>query len=731
MSRRQQQNGRRGGSRHHHANELLNFHFSTPAETRRENSSSNRSSGDYHAQNRRGGNHGRNHKNNPRRSAQHRASVRQTANSSMFHLHSSAEHTFLLTRRSPSKVNQNDYSFYGSDHSVSWESVRMVQQRVPCSDEVCCPICLCDFVSARISKCGHSFCLSCILRHVQTYAANNPYHPIKCPCCGIPLVVEDMRPVSFEAVRPVVLQQSLKLRKLHRQKASSSPFLPIPGAHVHSNPHFAPIAGIDADARYSRFNYLDPDAYHATLVANQGELEREARETVGAGLGNVSTEKMYLDLALGMVMAEQQKAHQQLEEETALMARFAGSNSGMYQAQSPAFVYTYDDHDAADGSASFSNLSLHDTDESALPNESWSEHGDSSIPGQRYRGDSICSYKSVDTASTPCSNHEMGRDDAANQKRSSRRHSRKKLHGSMYLDTENAVHLYQAEDGQLVFLNGFNMTCLLSDFSKGPPSTDSSPDANNHPRPAAPLPDVIEGRVLEKEHVHLTSETRKRMPFLNHIPLYTDIVFVELDLNHLLSEGTRRKFKNEIDKRRKKRQSKTQAEKRADRIARKEDQERINERKARLQLVDPDDEFFHAAVQMASEPAVVEAADFGPLPAAPRSPAVDAALAPTPASSSSFSFSQAAQRGSAAGLSSAEAFPELSSSRAFPTLGSPTPAASRGPSATTWGSGSSAKMLAPSKEPPNASGAPGGGKKKKKKGQKLVLFSTGGSRGYY
>ena len=714
-----------GGNSSQQANELLNFHFSTSASLQDASSANNSRN--------RGGNQGRNNrnnknKNNRRRSAQDRASVRQKADSSMFHLHSSAEHTFLLSRRSPSKMNANEYSFHGSDHSVSWESVRMVRQRVTIAqDENVCPICLCDFVCPRITKCGHSFCLSCILRHVQSSAAYNPYNPVRCPCCAIPIVIEDMRPVMMDTVQPVTLQQNLRLRKLHRQKASSAPFLPIPGAPQHANPHFAPTSGVDGDVKYSRFNYLDPDAYHASLVANQGELQREMKTCLG---GNSSVERMYLSLALEMVLEDQQKAQQEFPEEQALMARFASPNTGMYQAQSPALVY------------------IENVEENAADETSDINNGNSVSHIQRYRGDSISSYNSVDTASTPFSNHQDCEESAnkgkvaspSGKKRGARRKQRKKLdNGSMYLDASNSVHLYQAEDGQLVFLNGFNMTCLLSDFSKGPPD-DSSPNDNEKgkqqnrettKRQAGPLPDFLEGRVLEKETVHVTSEIRKRMPFLNHIPLYTDVVFVELDINHVLSEETKRKFKNDLAKRRKKRQSKVQAEKRADRQAKREDQDRINARKARLQTIDPEDEFFRAVVVPPPEPVPPEPSDFGPVlggePVSSSNELADEVVAAGQTHgisppSSSFSFSQAAQRANAI-----EEFPALSSSEAFPTLGSqPTPAPSRRGGSATWQSGRSSTKMASSEV---AGGSPGG-KKKKKKGQKLVLFSTGGARGY-
>ncbi len=447
---------------------------------------------------------------------------------------------------------------------------------------------------------------------------------------------------------------------------------------------------------------------------------------------------MYLNLALEIVLEEQLKAQQEFEEEKALMARFACSNSGMYQAQSPALIFK-EINESSTTDETNCIPALTDNDSVLKMQQS---------PVQRYRGDSVGSYKSVDSTSTPCSIQNDCEGDTtagkalspSSKKRNLRRKPRKKMNGSMFLDVSNAVHLYQAEDGQLVFLNGFNMTCLLSDFSKGPLSDEPSPDgtdkSNNQGEDrerklqsqAGPLPDFLEGRVLEKENVHLTSEIRKRMPFLNHIPLYTDIVFVELDLNHVLSEETKRKFKNEIAKRRKKRQSKAQAEKRADLQAQKEDQDRINARKARLQTIDPLDEFFRVAVAIPPEP-VPEAADFGPSLGGESFSSSNGNTEEIVAGGQniegtpppSFSFSQAAQRASAI-----EAFPALASSEAFPTLGSqPTSAPSRRGGSSTWSSKTSSAKMGSSAAGSNASG-----KKKKKKGEKLVLFSTGGARGY-
>lgn len=297
----------------------------------------------------------------------------------------------------------------------------------------------------------------------------------------------------------------------------------------------------------------------------------------------------------------------------------------------------------------------------------------------------------------------------------------------MYLDEEKAVNFYQAEDGQLIFLNGFNMTCLLSDYSRGPPPTFGNTEHNVPTQP--PLPDWIEGRVLEIEKVHLTADVRKRMPVFSHIPLYCDINFVELDLNHILTEATRRKFKVEFAKRRQRRQSKVEAEKRADRAAEREEMERINERKARLQTINPDDEFFRVAPAVTVGEDVMDPESFGPVLGSNNSNTVSTTSGQQqqPAAPP-ISFSEACRRGH-------DSATIILSDNAFPSLGGPSSSSSRSEAFPALGSsGSTTNPSEVDKKPSGAvlmaSNAPSGGKKTKKKGQKLVLFSTGGQRGY-
>ncbi|KAL3921401.1 MAG: hypothetical protein SGILL_002766 [Bacillariaceae sp.] len=509
------------------------------------------------------------------------------------------------------------------------------------------------------------------------------------------------------------MQSKFRLRKLHRTKQSSAPFLPLPEAPMHGNPHFCPTAKVDPDAKYSRFNFVDSDYFHSILVENQMELQREISSSVD------DAEKVYLGMALEIVMTQQQHAIHEREEEETLCERYAKPTAGMYLPQSPALVYSLED------------LSPQQQEQLSAVAEEWWPPGEDSMAcvrgastslGGRYRGDSIGSYKSVESAATHSSNH--SKEDVHVVPTSpggtlNQRKPQSRPQGSMYLDESSAVHFYQSEDGQLVFLNGFNMACLLSDYAKG--LSQAGPKTQTF---KAPLPDFIEGRVLEIENVQLTPDLRKRMPFLSHLPVFSDVSFVELDLNSLLSEETRKKFKADISKRRKQRQARIQAEKRADKAAEREETDRINERKARLQTIDPDDDFFQIQ-SLPQEPQPTTGEDFGPSLVSGNESGDSAARHQRATNTGSMvTFSAAARRGAdPISISSTEAFPALgAASEAFPALVGPgsRPTTVDKPAASASGAAA----------PATPSVGTVGKKKYKGKQKKILLFSTAGGRAY-
>jgi hypothetical protein len=402
----------------------------------------------------------------------------------------------------------------------------------------------------------------------------------------------------------------------------------------------------DPDDRYSRFNYVNSAVYVSLLQNHQTELLQEMQSTP-----NTSLDHVFSNMALEIVARDIQQANEESREERSLQEEIVKPTSGFYQPQVPEPTLP--------------------SAESLTPTESDDKGNDISQP------------------TSPTSPK-----DACNRNRL------EKISGSLYLDELTTFQLYQAADGQLVFLNGFNMTCLLSDFSRSrPDQSDAMP---------YPLPDSIEGRILEVERKNLTPELRKRLPFLSHLPLLADIVFVELDLNHILTDQTKQKFKADLDKRRKRRQSKVKAEKRADRVAQKEETERINERRARSQLIDPDDNFFH---QYVPEEPTLTAEDFA---ASIGGVMTEQTTIPAVRSVQGLNFSSAVRRDNGLVVSSTEAFPTLGSAVSIPSTSSNNKAVGR------WDTQPTSTSVA------GMPGKKGGSRKKGGKGK--LLFSTGGQR---
>lgn len=644
--------------------DLLSFRFSQPAPSQQQHQGSNTSRNQTAQRGRR--------RPQDRRTPEDRSSARRKASTAMFPLHASADHAFVLTRLPPhqySPQSQQAYSYQGSDTPVSWESVRLVRQLVSMDHllradaaEETCPICLEPFCCARITKCGHVFCLVCVLHHAHAAASGDGP---KCPCCAIPLHVPDLRPMERVSVGLTpAAGQRLRLVKLQAFKTAGAPSLPQPDAPHRAAPHAAPTQG-DVDATYSRFNYMDPDRYQAHLLRNLQELQIQQPPT------------LYHSLALQQVQTHYQEALEHAAAETTCQERFGQPGAGVARPHPIHLVAQ------AVGGEDTETISL---ERAASVDSEDASHASR----QRRRGDSMASQDSGASS--------------------------RALTGSMYLE-EGETTFYQSEDGRLCFLCSFDMSCLRADFAERVPSPQALQEATTaaQRRKLAPLPDFVEGKILEVERVHLTPEKRQRYRFLSHLPLYTDVCLVELSLGHLLSKATKKAFSKDFHRRQQSRLKKTRTEQRQDARVQRQEEERIQELKARFQRIDPNDEFFQPVV-IESEPSF-DGEDFGPSILAAGGGGNDASnstRAPAPPSEPGRSFLQITQQGG--GLT--DLLP--SNESAFPALGS-SPPTRAAPTPKPWGAGAKATA-----SPPGASGALG--KKKKKGGQNIVLFSTGGQR---
>lgn len=90
-------------------------------------------------------------------------------------------------------------------------------------------------------------------------------------------------------------------------------------------------------------------------------------------------------------------------------------------------------------------------------------------------------------------------------------------------------------------------------------------------------PKSITGRILQKESCSMTEELRKRLKYLQHLPVTCqfDVVEIELDCPTVISEAVRAKFKDELAQRQKNRQKRARDERKREKYIDRENERRI------------------------------------------------------------------------------------------------------------------------------------------------------------
>ena len=467
----------------------------------------------------------------------------------MFPLHNSANHAFVITRGIHGKQHPSSKeaakSFRGSDKAVSWSCVRLVKHTT--SDVETCPICLDSFKCARITKCGHCFCLTCLIRHIQYSALQD--RP-KCPCCSASLHLVDVRPVDIISVSPprtgegvphqtgdvkrsnkIPLAKKMRFVKLYRAKGCSSPFLPSPSHPRHASP-FALPGQSDEDAKFSRFTYAEPDLLKAQLSTNLVELKNLPLED--------DMFEICRGLAIGVVESDLLTMIREALPEKEIQERYMSPSAGVYQKHHPQLISRLETLTVLEGNEYTNKTSGRETtvplslppieEQSNKQTSMTSRHRSSSVGSESSKSMEV-PYTRFRSASVGSASSSVPTGVDSGQQR--RGQERSWTRGSLYLGTDENM-FFQSEDGQLCFLCGFNMQCLKSEFStslsgdvpsiatehaeKGSSSSHNQKQQQS-PRRSEPLPDSVEGRVVEVEHITLTRHVRQRMRFLSHLPL--------------------------------------------------------------------------------------------------------------------------------------------------------------------------------------------------------------------
>lgn len=172
-----------------------------------------------------------------------------------------------------------------------------------------CPICLSDDpLAARVSRCGHVFCLPCILHYFELAEENTPVRD--CPVCGDAITAaEDLKHVKkIDHPVAVRLHEPVRLVLMHRP-AGSMFSMPTTAPALPQQSNFIPTDRTPMALTYARFMLASPDYMTAAYARDTSELteamarlslpeDNEELVSITSGLKHIEVERAQPPLAM-------------------------------------------------------------------------------------------------------------------------------------------------------------------------------------------------------------------------------------------------------------------------------------------------------------------------------------------------------------------------------------------------------------------------------------------------
>ncbi|KAH9824296.1 hypothetical protein DFH28DRAFT_879602 [Melampsora americana] len=186
-----------------------------------------------------------------------------------------------------------------SDHSTHEEN------EMGGLSKLSCPICLSPAMAARMTKCGHVFCYSCLLHYLEL-SEEKKGEGRKCPVCTDPVMKKDLKSVkwlNFDSE-----QTHLRFRLIERPTFSTlalprSSTWPSSAIEPLQSPwHFTPDA-----LTHAKFMVAAPDYMNNELNTDLEELQTEL-----ATLVTWSASDTQADLGIVFVRAAEAKVREQI-----------------------------------------------------------------------------------------------------------------------------------------------------------------------------------------------------------------------------------------------------------------------------------------------------------------------------------------------------------------------------------------------------------------------------------
>lgn len=131
-------------------------------------------------------------------------------------IHKFSKQQFLQANCQFVVLDGHDYSVHKADPDwpVDWNCIEEVRFKQSASTETSCPICLEPPIAAKITRCGHIYCWTCMLHYLSLSDENCR----QCPICFEPVYKSDLRSVISHSYINYSVGDEILMRLMIRKK---------------------------------------------------------------------------------------------------------------------------------------------------------------------------------------------------------------------------------------------------------------------------------------------------------------------------------------------------------------------------------------------------------------------------------------------------------------------------------------------------------------------------------
>ncbi|KAH6916638.1 alkylbase DNA N-glycosylase [Coprinopsis sp. MPI-PUGE-AT-0042] len=406
-----------------------------------------------------------------------------------------------------------------------------------------CPICLSPPTAPRMTKCGHVFCFPCILHYLST--SENKW--ARCPICFDSVHGSQLKCVKwYEGPAPetdTILEitpspgTSLRMRLMQRPHMTT---LALPRSHTWPSdllpPHQAPFHFLPDVFSFGKFMLATPQYLIGDLTK---ELDHLAEEKRAMGL-------MQDDLSVYFLTGAEEKVRGQIEKAEALDTPLLKERIEKASKDQTELV------DKAE--ARLHRLQMQEA--AHAPEQPPATPAAEPLPPHEIPTEFLASRStpSVAQPNPGAQNPVNSRPEPRNRDRANVPRQRRNVNPPP--PDASSYFYYQAASGLPIFLHPLDIKILLTHFKS-----------------YSSFPDEITLRVQASSEGTVNADLRKRCKYLSHLPESADVIFVEADLEGVVSEERLKEFEKSLGIREGKRREKARRDDRAKLKAEERDKE--------------------------------------------------------------------------------------------------------------------------------------------------------------